>query len=241
MPAVIGVDTGLSHLANALNVPLVAIYTDTDPGKTGVVETPGPPIWAISASARRWMRCIRHCWRARTCNELAARAVLAVVVGCHAADSPLSEKTCAQGPGLSAALGRTFRPPGCQATGAIWIHAVSVGETRAALPLIQAIRQRWPDAPLLLTQMTPTGRDTACQLYPDAEVRYLPYDYPGAVRDFLAVAATLWRADGNRAMAESAACGTPARRAGISGQCAAVGKIAARLSPHSGPDWPGLA
>lgn len=74
-----------------------------------------------------------------------------------------------------------------QATGAIWIHAVSVGETRAALPLIQAIRQRWPDAPLLLTQMTPTGRETACQLYPDAEVRYLPYDYPGAVRDFLAI------------------------------------------------------
>lgn len=73
-----------------------------------------------------------------------------------------------------------------QATGAIWIHAVSVGETRAALPLIQALRQRWPDAPLLLTQMTPTGRDTARQLYPDAEVRYLPYDYPGAVRDFLA-------------------------------------------------------
>jgi 3-deoxy-D-manno-octulosonic-acid transferase len=71
-----------------------------------------------------------------------------------------------------------------QATGAIWIHAVSVGETRAALPLIQAIRQRWPDAPLLLTQMTPTGRETACQLYPDAEVRYLPYDYPGAVRIF---------------------------------------------------------
>lgn len=74
-----------------------------------------------------------------------------------------------------------------RATGAIWIHAVSVGETRAALPLIQAIRQRWPDAPLLLTQMTPTGRETACQLYPDAEVRYLPYDYPGAVGDFLAI------------------------------------------------------
>jgi len=42
--AVIGVDTGLSHLANALNVPLVAIYTDTDPSKTGVVETP----WATN-------------------------------------------------------------------------------------------------------------------------------------------------------------------------------------------------
>ncbi|MGL6069896.1 MAG: lipopolysaccharide heptosyltransferase I [Craterilacuibacter sp.] len=38
--AVIGVDTGLSHLANAVDVPLVAIYTDTDPALTGVVETP---------------------------------------------------------------------------------------------------------------------------------------------------------------------------------------------------------
>jgi heptosyltransferase-1 len=37
--AVVGVDTGLSHLANALDIPLVAIYTDTDPASTGVVET----------------------------------------------------------------------------------------------------------------------------------------------------------------------------------------------------------
>ncbi len=42
--AVIGVDTGLAHLANALSVPLVAIYTDTDPQQTGVVETP----WATN-------------------------------------------------------------------------------------------------------------------------------------------------------------------------------------------------
>ncbi|BAK78766.1 3-deoxy-D-manno-octulosonic-acid transferase domain protein [Pseudogulbenkiania sp. NH8B] len=71
------------------------------------------------------------------------------------------------------------------ATGAIWVHAVSVGETRAALPLVAALRRRWPDAPLLVTQMTPTGRATAEALYPDAEVRYLPYDYPRAVRAFL--------------------------------------------------------
>lgn len=37
--AVVGVDTGLSHLANALDVPLVAIYTDTDPRLTGVCQT----------------------------------------------------------------------------------------------------------------------------------------------------------------------------------------------------------
>ncbi|WP_434635196.1 lipopolysaccharide heptosyltransferase I [Chromobacterium sp. CV08] len=42
--AVVGVDTGLAHLANALQVPLVAIYTDTDPQQTGVVETP----WATN-------------------------------------------------------------------------------------------------------------------------------------------------------------------------------------------------
>ncbi|MBI3146730.1 MAG: 3-deoxy-D-manno-octulosonic acid transferase, partial [Pseudogulbenkiania sp.] len=70
------------------------------------------------------------------------------------------------------------------ATGAIWVHAVSVGETRAALPLVAALRRRWPEAPLLITQMTPTGRATAEALYPDAEVRYLPYDYPHAVRTF---------------------------------------------------------
>ncbi|KZE86143.1 lipid IV(A) 3-deoxy-D-manno-octulosonic acid transferase [Chromobacterium subtsugae] len=80
-------------------------------------------------------------------------------------------------------FGRVLQP---RAVGAIWIHAVSVGETRAAQPLVAALRRLWPDAPLLLTQMTPTGRATAEALYPDAEVRYLPYDYPQAAADFLA-------------------------------------------------------
>lgn len=79
-------------------------------------------------------------------------------------------------------FGQAIRP-GCAAP--IWIHAVSVGETRAALPLVQALRARWPDAPLLMTQMTPTGRATAQSLYPDAEVRYLPYDRQAGVDAFL--------------------------------------------------------
>jgi 3-deoxy-D-manno-octulosonic-acid transferase len=71
---------------------------------------------------------------------------------------------------------------------AIWVHAVSVGETRAALPLITALKERWPGVPLLVTQMTPTGRATALQLYGDeAEVRYLPYDFPDAVQRFIEV------------------------------------------------------
>ncbi|GGY12430.1 lipid IV(A) 3-deoxy-D-manno-octulosonic acid transferase [Paludibacterium paludis] len=70
--------------------------------------------------------------------------------------------------------------------GAIWIHAVSVGETRAAEPLVRALREAWPDAPLLFTQMTPTGRATALALYGgEACVRYLPYDIASSVRDFL--------------------------------------------------------
>lgn len=68
----------------------------------------------------------------------------------------------------------------------IWVHAVSVGETRAAQPLIAVLRERFPNVPLLITQMTPTGRETARQLYPDAEVRYLPYDRPAYVARFYA-------------------------------------------------------
>ncbi len=69
---------------------------------------------------------------------------------------------------------------------AIWVHAVSVGETRAAVPLVQALRRRFPDALLLLTQMTPTGRAAAESLFPGAQCRYLPYDHPAWTAAFLA-------------------------------------------------------
>ncbi len=69
----------------------------------------------------------------------------------------------------------------------IWLHAVSVGETRAAEPLVRALAARYPGYELLLTQMTPTGRETAQQLFGDAAtIAYLPYDYPSAVARFLA-------------------------------------------------------
>ena len=68
---------------------------------------------------------------------------------------------------------------------AIWVHAVSVGETRAAEPLIQALQQHFPNTPLLMTQTTPTGRATAEALYPQAQCRYLPYDKPSYIRQFL--------------------------------------------------------
>ncbi len=68
----------------------------------------------------------------------------------------------------------------------IWIHAVSVGETRAAAPLIDALQARYPAHRILLTCMTPTGRAAGHQLYGERVMQvYLPYDYPGAVRRFL--------------------------------------------------------
>lgn len=69
----------------------------------------------------------------------------------------------------------------------IWVHAVSVGETRAAQPLIEGLQARWPEHRILLTSMTPTGREAGLQVYGENVIQaYLPYDYPGAVARFFA-------------------------------------------------------
>lgn len=68
----------------------------------------------------------------------------------------------------------------------IWLHAVSVGETRAAVPLIQALQAHYPDYQILLTHTTPTGRASSEQLFADTVWRvYLPYDYDFAVKRFV--------------------------------------------------------
>lgn len=68
----------------------------------------------------------------------------------------------------------------------LWIHAVSVGETRAAAPLISAWRARHPECAILLTHATPTGRETGKTLFGETvEQAYLPYDFPPLVWLFL--------------------------------------------------------
>ncbi|MDR2219002.1 MAG: lipid IV(A) 3-deoxy-D-manno-octulosonic acid transferase [Methylobacillus sp.] len=68
----------------------------------------------------------------------------------------------------------------------IWLHAVSVGETRATAPLVALLRERYPHHRILITHTTPTGRAAGEQLYSDTVLRgYLPYDLPGAMRRFL--------------------------------------------------------
>ncbi len=67
----------------------------------------------------------------------------------------------------------------------IWVHAVSVGETRAAQPLVEALQACWPEHGILMTCMTPTGREAARTVYGDTvTIAYLPYDYAGAVDRF---------------------------------------------------------
>ena len=68
----------------------------------------------------------------------------------------------------------------------LWVHAVSVGETRAAEPLIRALRSCYPQHDILLTHMTPTGRETGVALFGDDVLHgYLPYDLPDAAARFL--------------------------------------------------------
>ncbi len=69
----------------------------------------------------------------------------------------------------------------------IWIHAVSVGEVQAAVALVRALRAKYPQIPVVLTTVTPTGAARArAQFGADIHVRYVPYDLPGSVRRFFA-------------------------------------------------------
>jgi 3-deoxy-D-manno-octulosonic-acid transferase len=69
--------------------------------------------------------------------------------------------------------------------GSIWVHAVSVGEVQAAAPLVRQLLQRFPQVPVVLTTVTPTGAARCRLLFGDTvEHRYVPLDMPGAVKRF---------------------------------------------------------
>jgi 3-deoxy-D-manno-octulosonic-acid transferase len=80
-------------------------------------------------------------------------------------------------------LGRYALP---RAERLVWVHAVSVGEARAAAPLVRALQGALPDHRILMTCTTAAGRETLQQVYGDSvDVSFVPYDLPSAVERFL--------------------------------------------------------
>ena len=69
--------------------------------------------------------------------------------------------------------------------GSIWIHAVSVGEVQASVPLVNALAKQFPDRQLLVTTVTPTGAARVNALFGDTVQHcYIPFETPGAVTRF---------------------------------------------------------
>ena len=87
-------------------------------------------------------------------------------------------------PGSHRILGGQFgRIPDDLPTGSIWLHAVSLGEIRAAAPLIRELQSRWPDVPVVVSTMTETGAGAARGL--GVRHFYAPFDYAFAQRAVL--------------------------------------------------------
>lgn len=86
-------------------------------------------------------------------------------------------------------FGVAHYPPATPGRTRIWIHAVSVGETRATFSLVERILRKWPQVDVLYTHMTPTGREVGKQFGKKFGSRisqvYLPYDTPTAMRKFI--------------------------------------------------------
>ncbi len=84
-------------------------------------------------------------------------------------------------------LGQRFGMGYPQLDRCIWIHAVSVGEVQAAVPLVRAIRKRFPNHNMLITTVTPTGAARVEANFGDSVTHcYIPFEMPVAVDNFFA-------------------------------------------------------
>jgi 3-deoxy-D-manno-octulosonic-acid transferase len=67
----------------------------------------------------------------------------------------------------------------------IWVHAVSVGEVQAAVPLINSLLESFPNQKMVVTTVTPTGAARVAALFGDnVEHCYIPFEFPNAIRSF---------------------------------------------------------
>jgi 3-deoxy-D-manno-octulosonic-acid transferase len=96
----------------------------------------------------------------------------------------LAKKRCR--PGLRQRLGWRNPAPEWGDGRTIWVHAVSMGEATAAVPLVQQLKARYPDSRIVVSTVTETGRETIQKkLDGQAEHLYFPLDFPWAVRSVL--------------------------------------------------------
>ena len=199
---VVGVDTGLLHLAVAAGAPALALFGPTDPALTGVQGERAPALNLggngvvpdVAQVLEAAGRAVGHRWRAASCSTGLAvipRAPLWYELLWRLALPFALMRLWWRGrkePGyrrhVGERLGRYQRLP--DARPAIWIHAVSVGETRAAEPLVAALRESYPDHRLVLTHMTAAGRATGQALFGDRVTQaYFPYDTSFGASRFL--------------------------------------------------------
>ena len=70
-------------------------------------------------------------------------------------------------------------------SGSIWIHAVSVGEVQASIPLVNELRQHYPYKEIIITTVTPTGSKQVKNIFKDAvRTSYIPFETNFAIKNF---------------------------------------------------------
>lgn len=80
-------------------------------------------------------------------------------------------------------FGRFPQPP---VWGGLWVHAVSVGEVQAIVPLVRGLLDRHPGLPITITTTTPTGSARVVEQFGERVLHvYFPYDLPFALTAFI--------------------------------------------------------
>src|SRR5471032_3663611 len=171
-------------------------------GKRKATGRPGSSTWATRARRPMWRKCWPpqgSCWQSIILPELfytVYKMRLLYTLAWWLALPLVLARLWLRGrkePGYrqhwGERLGLYGGKPAVAGSPSIWVHAVSVGETRAAEPLIDALLVEYPDSRIILTHMTPTGRATGKQLFAKHGARlvqsYLPYDTATMVRSFI--------------------------------------------------------
>lgn len=221
---VVGVDSGLSHIAVALDLPHVQIYNFDTAWRTGpvarphqrsVFANPAPPVetvwqaWLAVSGVNGGQIPIQDNHHAGDCSVERNWALTPINAVPGEKQDPMRLlysclmwliqpllrrkliKRGAQEPGYLEALEERFghytTGPWAPGENCIWVHAVSLGETRAAAVLIARLRERLPGMRLLLTHGTATGRAEGAILLQAGDFQtWQPWDTPAAVQRFLA-------------------------------------------------------